>query len=231
MHICHICLKIQCRFLPIGHFHCALVRHCKLLFANLSRSNLSICYKLPQILKLPQISRRSCIFARAALWHFPLHLLLICPTTSHFCTAQILAEAKLGHKSDALAIQWRTRDQVIKSSATHLNWEGLMQEVRICRISFGGLLQNPLLFVPRHFGRRLPPALQSLFICFPNQNLICLQFNHNILQKWFFLNLCLQEKYLPKIFLNNRKYDFQIFDFAYIHLRVKEDLKWWKVDR
>ena len=65
MYICHICGKIGCRFLPIGHFHCALVRHCKLLFANLSRSNLSICYKLPQILKLPQISRRSCIFARA----------------------------------------------------------------------------------------------------------------------------------------------------------------------
>ena len=92
---------------------------------------------------------------------------------------------KIGHKSDTLAIQWRTRDQVIKSSATHLNWEGPMQKMRICRISFGGLLQNPLLFAPRHFGRRQPPALQSLFICFPNQNLICLQFNLKFQQTWF----------------------------------------------
>ena len=69
---------------PIQHFHCSTFRHCKLLFANLSRTNFSICYKLPQILKLLQISRRDCIFARLP-GHFPLHLLCSkCPPATHF---------------------------------------------------------------------------------------------------------------------------------------------------
>ena len=74
---------------PIQHFHCSTFRHCKLLFANLSRTNFSICYKLPQILKLLQISRRDCIFARL-LGHFPLHLLLICSIVLQMSTCNPL---------------------------------------------------------------------------------------------------------------------------------------------
>ena len=74
---------------PIQHFHCSTFRHCKLLFANLSRTNFSICYKLPQILKLLQISRRGCIFARLP-GHFPLHLLLICSIVLQMSTCNSL---------------------------------------------------------------------------------------------------------------------------------------------
>ena len=75
---------------PIQHFHCSTFRHCKLLFANLSRTNFSICYKLPQILKLLQISRRDCIFARAyrdisrCTCYLFVRLCSKCPPATHF---------------------------------------------------------------------------------------------------------------------------------------------------
>ena len=75
---------------PIQHFHCSTFRHCKLLFANLSRTNFSICYKLPQILKLLQISRRDCIFARAyrdisrCTCYLFVRVCSKCPPATHF---------------------------------------------------------------------------------------------------------------------------------------------------
>ena len=116
-------------FLPIGHFGCAPVRHCKLLFAIRSRSNLSICYKLPQILKLPQISRCSCIFARCDISLHCTSYLFVPPTTFARRQNCFLLAAKIEQKFDKIwspsrySVQWRAVDQVIKSFATHYNWK------------------------------------------------------------------------------------------------------------
>ena len=154
---------------PIQHFHCSTFRHCKLLFANLSRTNFSICYKLPQILKLLQISRRDCIFARLP-GHFPLHLLLICsivvqcPPATHFGN---FWSQDLDLSNYALQADMRSKYQRFCAS--------LEPGKYICRISV--LLQNPAVFA-RADG---DPALQSLFICLPRQqNLICNQFNRKV---------------------------------------------------
>ena len=152
-----------------------------LLFANLSRSNLSICYKLPQILKLRQISRRSCIFTRTAPRHFRLHFLLICPTTSHFCNFWRPQNSdknwtQIGHPRYSVA-DTRSSYQKFRNS-----FKLRTSAAKSADLPDFILLQNPLLFVSRHPSVDGAPALQSLFICFPNQNLICLQFNHKILQ-------------------------------------------------
>ena len=106
---------------PIQHFHCSTFRHCKLLFANLSRTNFSICYKLPQILKLLQISRRDCIFARAApTGTFPAALvtyLFDCAPNVHLQPTLETFDRKIW-----ICRTMRCRptwDQNIKGSATH----------------------------------------------------------------------------------------------------------------
>ena len=185
-------------FLPIGHFGCAPVRHCKLLFAIRSRSNLSICYKLPQILKLPQISRCSCIFARCDISLHCTSYLFVPPTTFARRQNCFLLAAKIEQKLDKnwtknwqklnknltkfgrpLAIQCSGDHEIKLSKVSQLiiteNVRS-MQKVRICRISFCCKIRC-------YFCRNSMPvdgvdAFQSLFICFRNQNLICLQFNH-----------------------------------------------------
>ena len=165
--------KNQRRFLPIGHFHCALVRHCKLLFANLSRTNFSICYKLPQILKLLQISRRGCIFARAyrdisrCTCYLFVRLWSKCPPATHFGNfwSQYLDLSNYALQADMRSKYQRFCDSLEPGKA----------KKKICRISV--LLQNPAVFA-RADGA---PALQSLFICLPRQqNLICNQFNRKV---------------------------------------------------
>ena len=148
----------------------------------------------PKILKLPQILRHSCIFARAAPRHFPLHLLLICPTTSHFCDFWPRQNSdknwtQIGHRRYSVA-DTRSSYQKFRNS-----FKLRTSDAKSADLPDFILLQNPLLFVPRHPSVDCAPALQSLFICFPNQNLICLQFNHKILQTWF-----LQSRAPRKIF-------------------------------
>ena len=174
-------------FLPIGHFGCAPVRHCKLLFAIRSRSNLSICYNI-EITTNIAVQLHIC-----SLRHFiALHFLLICPT-DHFCTAAKLffiggknwtkiwqkLNKNLTKFGRPLAIQCSGDHEIKLSKVSQLiiteNVRS-MQKVRICRISFCCKIRC-------YFCRNSMPvdgvdAFQSLFICFRNQNLICLQLNH-----------------------------------------------------
>ena len=158
---------------PIQHFHCSTFRHCKLLFANLSRTNFSICYKLPQILKLLQISRRGCIFARLP-GHFPLHLLLICSIVVQMSTCNSLWKLLIA------------RFGFVELCAAGLHEIKISKVLRLIRTREGKKVDlQDFSFVAKSGGvcaSRQGAALQSLFICLPRQqNLICNQFNHKVL--------------------------------------------------
>ena len=158
---------------PIQHFHCSTFRHCKLLFANLSRTNFSICYKLPQILKLLQISWRDCIFARAyrdisrCTCYLFVRLWSKCPPATHFGN---FWSQDLGLSNYALQAYIRSKYQMFCASLEPRK----AKEVDLQDFSFvaksGGVCAS-----------RQGAALQSLFICLPRQqNLICNQFNRKV---------------------------------------------------
>ena len=133
--ISHIFVKIQHRFLPIGNFHCAPLLHFCLQTFPAAIWVFAINY--------PKYWNYGKYRGAAAYLLAPRHdisdctsYLFVQPPATFATFGGRKTRTKIGHKSDTLAIQWRTRDQVIKSSATHLNWERRLQKVRICRISF-----------------------------------------------------------------------------------------------